>query len=670
MSVSSQLSDSDAGSTRKPRKFQRRGAVRQKNVTIVKNHKFVARFFKTPTFCSHCKEFIWGLFGKQGFQCQTCMFTVHKRCHEFVGFNCPGADQGADTDYVNPHKFKEHTYSSPTFCNQCGSLLAGLMHQGLKCSACELNIHKRCKMLVPSLCGVDHTELRGRINLRVTHSPKEITVLVRSARNLTPMDPNGLADPYVKIKMLHSGDSQSNGHNKQEKCKFKSRTVKSSLNPEWNETFMVNITKENMSQRLSVEVWDWDRTSRNDFMGSLSFGVSEIMDNEQALDSWYKLLNQEEGQFYNTPVPEDVAASIVELRQRFEQQRLITKKNLPEKERIDRPPNIPTLEDFQFVKVIGKGSFGKVFLAEHIASRKMFAVKVLKKDVVIQNQDMACVMVEKRVLAIADKSPFLVQLHSCFQTTERLFYVMEYLTGGDLMFRIQKENKFKEPVVVFYAAEIILGLLHLHANGILYRDLKLDNVLLDEKGHVKIADFGMCKDKVSTDNSTTATFCGTPDYIAPEVLKLQPYDRMVDWWTLGVLIYEMLVGLPPFDGEDEDDLYSCIKDQHPVYPRSLSKEAHSILKGLLCKEPLKRLGKNSAELLEHIFFRHIDWDKLAKREVQPPYKPPISDEKDAENFDALYTKQKVFLTPPDPMVLFNLDPDEFYGFSYKNEDYS
>jgi novel protein kinase C epsilon type len=182
---------------------------------------------------------------------------------------------------------------------------------------------------------------------------------------------------------------------------------------------------------------------------------------------------------------------------------------------------------------------------------------VLKKDILVEDDDVECAIAEKNVLCQAYLHPYLTKMQGCFQTADRLYYVMEFVQGGDLLFQIQQSRRFKEDRTKFYCAEITSGLLFMHKKKIVYRDLKLDNVMLDSDGHIKIADFGMCKEECSEDNPAT-TFCGTPDYIAPEIIREVPYGFPVDWWALGVLTYEMMSGQPPFDAATEDELFPAI----------------------------------------------------------------------------------------------------------------
>lgn len=552
----------------------RKGALKKRHVSMIKNHRFVPRFFKQPTFCSHCKDFIWG-FGKQGYQCGNCNFSVHKRCHKFVNFVCPGFDEQIQnmaklSKFKHAkHEFHIHSYGSPTFCDHCGSLLYGIIHQGLKCRKCDMNVHKRCSYLVAPLCGCDHTERRGRLQLKIRvqfgaqqnqdtsmivtgsspspsptttttttsdtekdnindarsviaqskHSHQQqqqtyfsIIIDVVQAQNLMPMDPNGLSDPYVKCKLIpepqrvhqnvrscqqspvrlvspssnstttttnqdqpipssacqvdpssrrptqmasslspsssgppgasndsnninpttpsgptttttlaptpiiststntlnqpfssqayshsHSNSnsqsqSQSHSHSHHlhsylHSCmqhsnsnrKRKTKTISNSLNPVWNEQIVFDkLTVNDKDQRLLIEVWDYDRTSRNDFMGSFSFGVSELI-KEQLVDSWFKLLSQEEGEFYNVPIdPGGYSNSNIKnnllLSQKFsyledkfdlnEELNSKAQKDIDHLNEInnDKDTNRAStkVSDFDFLRLIGKGSFGVV----------------------------------------------------------------------------------------------------------------------------------------------------------------------------------------------------------------------------------------------------------------------------------------------------------------------
>jgi len=346
----------------------------------------------------------------------------------------------------------------------------------------------------------------------------------------------------------------------------------------------------------------------------------------------------------------------------------------------DPDSNAISLADFDLIRVIGRGSYAKVLMVELKKTKRIYAMKVIKKELVTDDEDIDWVQTEKHVFETASNHPFLVGLHSCFQTPSRLFFVIEFVRGGDLMFHMQRKRRLPEEHARFYSAEICLALNFLHDRGIIYRDLKLDNVLLDHEGHIKLTDYGMCKEGIHSKGDTTSTFCGTPNYIAPEILRGEDYSFSVDWWALGVLLYEMLAGRSPFDvvgatdnpdQNTEDYLFQVILEKTIRIPRSLSVKANSILKGFLNKNPADRLGCNResgfAEIMSHQFFRnYIDWELLEQKQVPPPYRPTLESDRDLHNFPPEFTDEPVQLTPDDSGIIDKIDQTEFDGFEYVN----
>ncbi|KAK0938150.1 Serine/threonine kinase [Friedmanniomyces endolithicus] len=324
------------------------------------------------------------------------------------------------------------------------------------------------------------------------------------------------------------------------------------------------------------------------------------------------------------------------------------------------------LDHFNFLAVLGKGNFGKVMLAETKTTKQLYAIKVLKKEFIIENDEVESTRSEKRVLLIANKErhPFLLSLHACFQTETRVYFVMEYIAGGDLMLHIQR-GQFGTKRAQFYAAEVCLALKYFHENGVIYRDLKLDNIMLGLDGHVKIADYGLCKEDMWY-GSTTSTFCGTPEFMAPEILLDKKYGRAVDWWAFGVLIYQMLLQQSPFRGEDEDEIYDAILADEPLYPIHMPRDSVSILQKLLTREPEMRLGSgptDAQEIMSHAFFRNVNWEEIYRKAVPAPFIPVVKGRADTSNFDSEFTSVTPVLTPVQS-VLTQAMQEEFRGFSY------
>uniref|UniRef100_A0A8B9LB70 non-specific serine/threonine protein kinase n=1 Tax=Astyanax mexicanus TaxID=7994 RepID=A0A8B9LB70_ASTMX len=309
---------------------------------------------------------------------------------------------------------------------------------------------------------------------------------------------------------------------------------------------------------------------------------------------------------------------------------------------------VQTMNDFDYLKLLGKGTFGKVILVREKATGMHYAMKILRKEVIIAKDEVAHTVTESRVLQNT-RHPFLTTLKYAFQTPDRLCFVMEYANGGELFFHLSRERVFTEDRARFYGAEIVSALEYLHSRDVVYRDLKLENLMLDKDGHIKITDFGLCKEGI-TNEATMKTFCGTPEYLAPEVLEDNDYGRAVDWWGLGVVMYEMMCGRLPFYNQDHERLFELILMEEIRFPRNLSPEAKSLLAGLLKKDPKQRLGGSSddaKEVMSHKFFSLINWQDVLQKKLIPPFKPQVTSETDTRYFDEEFTLQSITVTPPD-----------------------
>ncbi|XP_056413395.1 ribosomal protein S6 kinase alpha-1 isoform X4 [Hyla sarda] len=301
---------------------------------------------------------------------------------------------------------------------------------------------------------------------------------------------------------------------------------------------------------------------------------------------------------------------------------------------------------FVLLKVLGQGSFGKVFLVRKITppdNNQLYAMKVLKKAT-LKVRDRVRTKMERDILAEVNH-PFVVRLHYAFQTEGKLYLILDFLRGGDLFTRLSKEVMFTEEDVKFYLAELALGLDHLHSLGIIYRDLKPENILLDEEGHIKLTDFGLSKEAIDHEKKAYS-FCGTVEYMAPEVVNRQGHSHSADWWSYGVLMFEMLTGSLPFQGKDRKETMTLILKAKLGMPQFLSSEAQGLLRALFKRNPINRLGSGTdgaEEIKRHPFFSTIDWNKLYRREISPPFKPAVSQPDDTYYFDKEFTSR----TPKD-----------------------
>ncbi|CAF1049139.1 unnamed protein product [Adineta ricciae] len=329
----------------------------------------------------------------------------------------------------------------------------------------------------------------------------------------------------------------------------------------------------------------------------------------------------------------------------------------------------PQINDFEYLKILGRGTFGKVVLCRERTTQRIFAMKMLRKS----HGEIVHTMEENKILRRI-RHPFITNLICAFTTSDRLCLVMECVNGGELFFHLNREKRFSEERTRFYVAEIACVIGYLHSRKIIYRDVKLENILLDRFGHIKLVDFGLCKTNVPF-GETTVTFCGTPQYIAPEILRRTSYTNAIDWWGIGVIMYECLVGRLPFaDSKSQEGLFQKILNHEPVYPPTLSPVASDLIRRFLKKEPTERIGsgiEDAVEVERHQFFGGIPFRFYEEKKIEPLFKPELDSDTDTRYFDTEFTNEPVCVTPPgstDSLNGLGLPDDAFERFTYVGND--
>lgn len=302
------------------------------------------------------------------------------------------------------------------------------------------------------------------------------------------------------------------------------------------------------------------------------------------------------------------------------------------------------IEDFTLLKVIGRGSFGKVLQVRKKDDGKIYAMKILKKSGVVYKNQIEHTKAERQILQMLEH-PFLMKLRFAFQTKQKLYIVIDFYKGGELFFHLKKKTRFTEDEARIILAETVLALGHLHKNDVFYRDLKPENILLDDEGHICLTDFGLSKVFSEYEEKTAFTFCGTPEYLAPEIIQRKEYSRAVDWWSLGILLYEIVVGYPPFNHKEITEMYNMIQFNNLNPPKFLSKSCRDLMMRLAEKKPEDRIGagpRDYEEIMSHNFFSDINWELVLEKKVKPIYIPKVkSRETDTTNFDSEFTNEPV-----------------------------
>ena len=318
-----------------------------------------------------------------------------------------------------------------------------------------------------------------------------------------------------------------------------------------------------------------------------------------------------------------------------------------------------TMNDFKIISVIGRGYFGKVMLCENKATGELIAIKTVQKWKLVQSNKIQTVLIERSILEQVN-FPFIVSMKFAFQTEKKFYLGIEYVPGGELFNHLQKSKNLPLNDIKLYIAEVALAINYLHSKGIIYRDLKTENVLIDIDGHIKLTDFGLSKMAQSTE-----TFCGTSEYLAPEMVLHQPYSEAIDWWSLGIMTYELLFGITPFYNKNRTKLFSNIVYAQPGFPPNVDPVIADFVKFILNKDARKR--PKFHEIRRHEFFKDVDFEKVLNKEIGPSFIPDIKKKFDTNNFDEEFTRE----VPQDSAAGLDVgSPDKYLpGFSYNEEQH-
>lgn len=315
------------------------------------------------------------------------------------------------------------------------------------------------------------------------------------------------------------------------------------------------------------------------------------------------------------------------------------------------------INQFTFIKVIGKGTFGKVILAKNKDDGELYALKCVKKDYIVKTKNVENIKNEKALLEKIN-NPYIIKLHFTFQNREKIFFAFSYCNGGELFFHLSKNRRFKEDYVKIYIAEIYCALKYLHEKNIIYRDLKPENIILDKNGHIKLIDFGLAKGNI-TENHLTSSICGTNEYIPPEVISGSKYSYNFDWWGLGVIMYELLYGYPPFVDQNKSVLFKKIKETEPNYDAvKISFEAKDLMKQLLKKDLSSRIKPDN--IPKHEWFKEINFEDVKNMKAKAPFIPKIKNEDDLSNIDPAFLNESIY--SPIKKRIIDVDQKSFIDF--------